>query len=509
MLHLQDSRSASRAYLLGLDCSFIFKDLTEILIASVVLLCATAFFYYLWRTRGMPPGPWGLPLVGYLPWIDKKKPYVSMMELYQDYGGICTIRLGEVVTVVVSEPHYVREALSQESLTGRAPLWLTHGLMNNNGIIAVEGPKWRDQRKFVINCLKNLGAVKVGERRALMERRILDGVKDSFQMIDERRIDGPLDPRPILSHTIGNIMNSIVFGKTFSVDDETWTWLQHMAEEGVKLVGVAGPLNFMPYLRILPQYRQLLDFIQSGQKRTHDVYRSIATEERTKDNILSYYLEAMANGKGEYFDEPQMLHLLADMFGAGLDSTLATLRWVILYLAMHPQVQECVYEEVSLVIGRGKEPNMDHLSKCPYTEATILETMRIRPVVPLGIPHGATKDTEIAGFRIPEGTMIIVNQWALHHDPKYWVDPEAFEPKRFIDPDGCVRRKESFNPFQNGKRSCFGEELAKMVLFLFTSSIVLRYRLEAEGCPDLAVLEGDCGITLSPGQQALLFCPRK
>ncbi|CAH1403911.1 unnamed protein product [Nezara viridula] len=504
MLPQHDTHSTSY----GLDCSLIFKDLSEILIASLVLLCVTVFFYYLWRTRGMPPGPWGLPLVGYLPWIDKDKPYVSMMELYQDYGGICTIRLGEVVAIVVSEPHYVKEALSQESLTGRAPLWLTHGLMNNNGLIAVEGPKWREQRKFVINCLKNLGAVKVGEKRAVMEKRILGGIRITFQMIDERREDGPFDPKQILSHTIGNIMNTIVFGKSFDLDDHTWVWLQHMAEEGVKLVGVAGPLNFMPYLRILPQYRKLLDFIKNGQKRTHDVYRSIANEQRTKDNILSYYLEAIASGKGEYFDEAQMLHLLADMFGAGVDSTLATYRWVLLYLALHPEVQERVYEEVSSVIGKGKEPNMDHFSMCPYTEATILETMRIRPVVPLGIPHGATKDTQIAGFRVPEGTMIIVNQWTLHHNPKYWINPEEFEPKRFIDSDGCVRRKDSFNPFQTGKRSCFGEELAKMVLFLFTSSMVLRYRLQLEGSSS-AGLGGECGITLSPGQHSISFVLRQ
>ncbi|XP_014285843.1 cytochrome P450 306a1 isoform X2 [Halyomorpha halys] len=486
-------------------CTTLSMDLSEMLIASIVLLCATVFFYYMWRTRGMPPGPWGLPLVGYLPWIDKKKPYLSLMELYQDYGGICTIRLGEVVAIVVSEPHYVKEALSQEVLTGRAPLWLTHGLMNNNGLIAVEGPKWREQRKFAINCMKSLGAVKVGGRRAVMESRILEGVRQTFQMIDERRQNGPFDPKPILSHTIGNIMNCIVFGKSFSVDDQTWTWLQHMAEEGVKLVGVAGPLNFMPYLRILPQYRKLLEFIRSGQKRTHDVYRSIACDDnRTSDNILSYYLEAISACRGQYFDEAQMLHLLADMFGAGVDSTLATFRWVILYLALHPEVQECVYEEVSCVIGKDKEPNMDHLSQCPFTEATIMETMRIRPVVPLGIPHGATKDTQLAGFRVPEGTMIIVNQWTLHHDTKYWDDPEIFDPKRFISPEGTVKRKDSLNPFQTGKRSCFGEELAKMVLFLFTSSIVLRYRLDVEG-PATIALEGECGITLCPGPQALTF----
>lgn len=456
----------------------------------------------------MPPGPWGIPILGFLPWVDPNKPHATFTELSHDYGYIYSLRLGELIVVVLSHPTVIKEALSKDIFTGRAPLWLTHGFMNNNGLIAVEGEKWKEQRKFVTGCLKSLGAVKIGGKRELMQSRILEGVEETLNMFEDKRKCGPFDPQEILTHTVGNVMNTLVFGKTFQFEDETWKWLQHLAEEGVKLVGVSGIINFIPVLRFLPKYRRILKFMREGQLKTHDIYREIAEEKKdSKENIQSMYLEAMAQNKGKYFTEAQMLHALADLFGAGIDTTLATLRWLLLFVALHPRVQEKVQEEIDAVVGCRHGPILDDMQHCPYIEATILETMRIRPVVPLGIPHGTLEETELAGYRIPAGTMVMVNQWALHHDPIYWKEPHVFDPTRFLSPEGSVRRTEHFNPFQNGKRVCIGEELARMFVFLFGVGILKNYCIETVGDPAKS-LEGVCGITLTPGQQKLKFTPR-
>lgn len=93
------------------------------------------------------------------------------------------------------------------------------------------------------------------------------------------------------------------------------------------------------------------------------------------------------------FSEPQCLHALADLFGAGVDTTLATLRWLLVMLAAHPAVQLQVQKELDEVIAArgGDQPDLADVANCPFTEATIAEAQRLRSVIPTGIPHGAVK----------------------------------------------------------------------------------------------------------------------
>ncbi|CAG0906622.1 unnamed protein product [Darwinula stevensoni] len=105
----------------------------------------------------------------------------------------------------------------------------------------------------------------------------------------------------------------------------------------------------------------------------------------------------------------------------------------------------------------------------PYTEAFIMEAQRLGNVVPLGVGHAATHDLEFAGYRFPKvGMMFQANVWSCHMDPKFWPDPEKFDPGRFLNSDGSLKTKvPSFLPFVLGKRQCLGESLARMELFLF------------------------------------------
>nr|CAD7258398.1 unnamed protein product [Timema shepardi]CAD7567590.1 unnamed protein product [Timema californicum] len=127
--------------------------------------------------------------------------------------------------------------------TANAP----HKVNLYEGLICAEGDLWKDQRKFVSSSLKNFGMVRFGPKRDKMEQRIAVGVKECVEKLS--RLTSPCDPQPALLHCLGNVVNSLVFGHTWSEDDPTWLWLQHLQEEGTKLIGVAGPINFLPFLR--------------------------------------------------------------------------------------------------------------------------------------------------------------------------------------------------------------------------------------------------------------------
>lgn len=143
------------------------------------------------------------------------------------------------------------------------------------------------------------------------------------------------DPTDELRHSIGSIMNRIVFGRSWSRTDATWKWLQHLQEEGTQLIGVAGPMNFLPFLKIFRYFSDPMKFILEGKHKTHDIYKSIIKDHMVKMNkdrnenegisnfIEGFILERSKRTTEEvqklYSDE-QFYHLLADIFGAGLDT---------------------------------------------------------------------------------------------------------------------------------------------------------------------------------------------
>lgn len=147
-------------------------------------------------------------------------------------------------------------------------------------------------------------------------------------------------------------MNNLVFGTVYNEDDEIWKWLRDLQEEGVKHIGVAGPLNFLPFLRYLPHYKQIMKSLVDGKLETHKYYQKLIdqykikisnTEDYNSDNFIAAFYDEMTrrqnNNSVGSFTEQQYYHLLADLFGAGTDTTLTTIRWFLLYMAISPEQQ--------------------------------------------------------------------------------------------------------------------------------------------------------------------------
>lgn len=104
-----------------------------LLIAVAAVLLAYVILKYIQDWKDLPPGPWGLPVLGSLLRISPTEPYLSLALLGQRYGPVYSIRLGRVMTVVLTDPRVIRGALAKEELSGRADLYLTHGIMQGYG----------------------------------------------------------------------------------------------------------------------------------------------------------------------------------------------------------------------------------------------------------------------------------------------------------------------------------------------------------------------------------------
>ena len=145
----------------------------------------------------------------------------------------------------------------------------------------------------------------------------------------------------------------------------------------------------------------------------------------------------------------------------------------------------------------------------PYFEATTLEILRFATLAPLGAPHAITEDTTFKGYFLPKGTFVWANIYSAHKNPKYWTEPEKFNPEWFLADDGkTVVRPKSWMPFGVGKRACMGESLARDELFLFATNLIHNLKIGMPSDEPPHTFKEHFGIAFVPEPHRILLQER-
>ncbi|XP_025048728.1 steroid 21-hydroxylase [Alligator sinensis] len=191
-------------------------------------------------------------------------------------------------------------------------------------------------------------------------------------------------------------------------------------------------LDTVPLLRILPN-PSLQRLLQVVEKRDAFVRAQIQRHqeslepERPRD-VVDHLLLAMGDLG------PERLHMaLVDLFIGGTETTAALLAWACAFLVRHPEVQDRIHAELQDVLGPTAPLSPRDRDRLPLLSATLNETLRLRPPVPLALPHRTTRPTSVAGMSIPQDTIVIPNLFAAHHDETKWLEPEEFRPGRGLE----------------------------------------------------------------------------
>nr|XP_002122620.1 cytochrome P450 2U1-like [Ciona intestinalis] len=492
---------------------------------DTVILVGLAIYltWHFWnkRTPGGAPGPRGLPFIGAITSI-RKHPEHAMMKWNQQYGPVCMVRLGFKDILLLGSYEAAHEALVKSpDFANRPPAHSIEVIAGGKGIVMIPfGPFHQEQRRFGLNALREHGM----GRRAL-EPTVHLCAQELCERIEEYG-SKPFNLDNEVYQSVSSIISRLVFGHDVVQENLEFRKMIFQMIEPNKLNILAGILAFAPYLKHLPFFSEIhrknKEFrlkMESSIRKEIEEHMETRDRKEPRDYIDSFLnemeksnqvpkAEAMTptdedepNTKNEEwkqyssFTQNQLIAMVRDLFMAGTDTTSSTTCWIILFLCRYPEVQRKMQEEVDQVLGSNGVPKMALAEKMPYTRAVIQEIARMRPTLPLSVPHCTTQDTMMMGYKIPKDTIVLTNIWGIHHDEKLWKNPYDFNPERHLDSNGNFVKSSNIMQFNIGLRSCLGQQLAKMELFLLTTSLCRHFSFSVVGEVDM---EGESMVTLRP-----------
>eukprot|EP00112_Aurelia_sp_Birch-Aquarium-sp1_P021901 Seg6.9 transcript_id=Seg6.9/GoldUCD/mRNA.D3Y31 product="Cholesterol 24-hydroxylase" protein_id=Seg6.9/GoldUCD/D3Y31 len=162
---------------------------------------------------------------------------------------------------------------------------------------------------------------------------------------------------------------------------------------------------------------------------------------------------------------------------AGSDTTSNMMSFLLLAVCSNPRIQEKLTEEVLSVLGKRTITEFNDLGKLVYLGQCIKETLRLYTTVN-GLPRVASEETEYGGYSIPKGTVMAIEMYAMHRDPKYWSEPEVFNPERW-DSDSLDKQgpNVAYMPFSAGRRNCVGRIFAEFEAKVVLASLIRNFHV--------------------------------
>jgi cytochrome P450 len=210
------------------------------------------------------------------------------------------------------------------------------------------------------------------------------------------------------------------------------------------------------------------------------VFRIISERRASKSDVgdlLSMLLQAQ-DEDGSQMTDTQLRDEVMTLFLAGHETTALSLSWSWYLLATHLEAEEKFHAELEEILG-GRAPQVADLPKLKYTEMIAKEAMRLYPPA-YAVGREAIEETEIGGYRVPRGTQIFAFQWVTQRDPRYFTNPDGFEPERWTPERSEQIPKYAYFPFGAGPRQCIGNYFAMMEIVLLLATIGQRFKFRIQ-----------------------------
>jgi cytochrome P450 len=241
---------------------------------------------------------------------------------------------------------------------------------------------------------------------------------------------------------------------------------------------------FLPFGELLERLPlpATLRFRKARARLDATIYRLIEERRNSgtdRGDLLSMLLRARdTEGDGGGMTDLQLRDEAMTLFLAGHETTANALTWTWYLLSQHPEVEARLHAEIDAALG-SRVPTADDLASLPYTRMILAESMRLYPPAWI-LGRRALASFEAGGYEIPRRSIVLMSQFVTHRDPRWFPEPERFDPGRFAPERQAERPKFAYFPFGGGPRVCVGEQFAWMEGVLALATIARRWRLSLE-----------------------------
>ncbi len=427
----------------------------------------------------LPPGPPGYFLVGSFP-LGARDPLKLLTRWASQYGDIFYYRAFTTHVYFLNSPDAIESVLvtnSRDFIKGRG-LQVNKRLFGN-GLLTSEGDFWLRQRRlcqpaFHRDCLRAFSPTMVAYAERMLEHWRDGEVRDIQEELT--RLTLQIVAKTLLGVEMGELVQEV-----------------SRSVRPIMQFNTRGRI-LMPLVRYFPtplniRYRLAVRRLEEIVTRIMDKRRA---NEAAENDLLFVLLQAR-DERGHSMTDTQLRDEVMTLLLAGHETTALALCWTFYLLALHPEVENRLLKEIDEAL-EGRLPEFADLAQLKYAENVIRESMRLYPPA-YAMARVALKDCEIAGYRVPRGASVVMSQWIMHRDPRFFERPEEFDPGRWTEE--FMKRLPNFAyfPFGGGPRVCIGASFAMEEAMLLLTMILRKFRLRL--CSEEKV-EPLAALTLRP-----------
>jgi cytochrome P450 len=410
-----------------------------------------------------PPGPHDrLPGATFLAF--RRDALDLLLRTARRYGDIAYYRLGGIQLYLLTHPEQVKDVLvtHHRRFTGLA--FEAGKSITGEGLLSAQGETHRRHRRILQPAFHRDWIASYA--RVMVER--------ARQWGEQRRNGEVVALRSAMASLTLGVIGETMFGtEDESAAGEIREFLDAAVARFTPLTfSLARLLERLP----LPASRR---FIQARSRLDDRVYGLITSrraigDERT--DLLSLLLAAQdSDGDRGGLTDREIRDEVVTIFLAGHETTANAVTWAWCLLADHPESQREMHRELTERLG-DRLPTADDLAALPFTSGVFAETLRLRPTVPM-IFRRVVEPLELGGYLLPRGAVVILSQYVTHRDPRFYEEPERFDPRRWLAGSAAARPRFAFFPFGGGPRVCIGEHFAWLEGVMLLATIAQRWRI--------------------------------